>query len=108
MSVVQRWSGRETRALREAMRMTIVEFADRLGVSDRTVSKWEQGGAAKYPIPAMQQILDTAFSQCARMLGLDFTLSSAARHPSQLRSTNLEHMSSTLTSSYRSMLVRPR
>ncbi len=64
MSIVQRWSGRETRALREAMRMTLVEFADYLGVSDRTISKWERGGAKQFPAPAMQQVLDAALARC--------------------------------------------
>ena len=35
------WTGRETRALRHALRMTIVLFSGHLGVGKRTVSKWE-------------------------------------------------------------------
>lgn len=41
MATVERWSGLEVRALREASRMSTGEFAARLGVSDRMVSKWE-------------------------------------------------------------------
>lgn len=41
MATVERWSGLEVRALREASRMSTEEFATRLGVSDRMVSKWE-------------------------------------------------------------------
>ncbi|MFE2294547.1 SUMF1/EgtB/PvdO family nonheme iron enzyme [Streptomyces sp. NPDC059452] len=41
MATVERWSGLEVRALREASRMSTEEFAARLGVSDRMVSKWE-------------------------------------------------------------------
>lgn len=41
MATVERWSGLEVRALREAARMSTEEFATRLGVSDRMVSKWE-------------------------------------------------------------------
>jgi DNA-binding transcriptional regulator YiaG len=33
-TTIQKWSGRETRVLREAMRMTIREFAAHLGVSE--------------------------------------------------------------------------
>lgn len=64
MTIVQRWSGRETRALREAQRMTVIEFAEYLGVTDRTVSKWEAGGSARFPLPAIQQVLDTALTMC--------------------------------------------
>ncbi|MGH4011611.1 MAG: NB-ARC domain-containing protein [Pseudonocardiaceae bacterium] len=44
MSGLRRWSGRETRALREALRMSVRTFAAHLGISDRTVPKWEAGG----------------------------------------------------------------
>src|SRR5437868_5587777 len=73
MSVVQRWSGRETRALREAMRMTLVEFAEHLGVSDRAVSRWEAGGTAKCPMPSMQQLLDVALHRSSDDIRSRFT-----------------------------------
>ncbi|MFB7258045.1 helix-turn-helix domain-containing protein [Streptomyces nojiriensis] len=41
MATVGRWSGLEVRALREASRMSTEEFAARLGVGDRMVSRWE-------------------------------------------------------------------
>jgi DNA-binding transcriptional regulator YiaG len=41
VATVPLWSGREVRALREARRMSVREFAAHLGVSDRMVSKWE-------------------------------------------------------------------
>jgi transcriptional regulator with XRE-family HTH domain len=59
MSTVHKWSGLEARALREATRTTIREFADILGVSARTVSKWEAGGNNITPRPETQAILDT-------------------------------------------------
>lgn len=40
--VVGRWTGHETRALREALRMTVHDFARHLGVAPETVSGWEQ------------------------------------------------------------------
>ncbi|WP_018785312.1 DNA-binding transcriptional regulator [Micromonospora sp. CNB394] len=43
MTTVQKWTGRETRMLRHALRMSIRDFAEHLGVSERTVSKWEAG-----------------------------------------------------------------
>jgi transcriptional regulator with XRE-family HTH domain len=38
------------------------EFGRRLGVSDRSVSKWEAGGSAMRPRPFTQGLLDTALS----------------------------------------------
>jgi transcriptional regulator with XRE-family HTH domain len=60
---VERWTGRETRALRHALRMTVVGFAEHLGVSTRTVSKWEARGADIEPLPEMQAALDTALNR---------------------------------------------
>jgi transcriptional regulator with XRE-family HTH domain len=62
---VERWTGRETRALRHALRMTVVGFAEHLGVSTRTVSKWEARGADIEPLPEMQAALDTALSRAS-------------------------------------------
>jgi formylglycine-generating enzyme required for sulfatase activity len=60
---VPQWSGREVRALREARRMSVREFAAHLGVSDRMVSKWEAGGIAIRPRPINQAALDTSLAQ---------------------------------------------
>ncbi|MFY1703383.1 helix-turn-helix domain-containing protein [Micromonospora sp. WMMA1923] len=60
MTTVQKWTGRETRALRHALRMSIRDFAEHLGVSERTVSKWEAGREGVQPRPEMQAALDTA------------------------------------------------
>lgn len=56
---VQLWSGCEVRALREAKRLSIRDFAGKLGVSQRMVSKWEAGGESIHPRPANQDALDT-------------------------------------------------
>ena len=61
-STVPLWSGREVRALREARRMSVREFAAHLGVSDRMVSKWEAGGDGIRPRPLNQSALDTSLS----------------------------------------------
>jgi formylglycine-generating enzyme required for sulfatase activity len=60
---VQRWSGREVRALRDAKRMSLREFAAHLGISDRMVSKWEAGGEQIRPRPVNQAALDTSLAQ---------------------------------------------
>jgi DNA-binding transcriptional regulator YiaG len=43
--------------------MTIRDFADHLGVAERTVAKWEAGGAAMVPVPVMQAALDTVLTR---------------------------------------------
>jgi hypothetical protein len=61
-TTVHRWSGREIRALRQAKRMSIRQFAAHLGVSDRMVSKWEAGGPTIHPRPVNQEALDTSLA----------------------------------------------
>lgn len=64
--VVLRWAHAEVRALREARRMSIRDFAAHLGVSDRVVSKWEAGAQ---PRPVNQAALDVSLARCdARQL----------------------------------------
>ena len=65
MTTVQKWTGRETRALRHALRMSIRDFAEHLGVSERTVSKWEAGRETVQPRPEMQAALDTALRRAS-------------------------------------------
>ena len=63
MATVQQWSGVEVRALREAKRMSIREFAAHLGISERMVSKWEAGRETIHPRPVNQAALDTCLSR---------------------------------------------
>ncbi|NGM16117.1 DUF5919 domain-containing protein [Verrucosispora sioxanthis] len=65
MTTVHRWTGRETRALRQALRMSIRDFSAHLGVAERTVSKWEAGQEAVRPRPEMQAALDTVLDKSA-------------------------------------------
>jgi transcriptional regulator with XRE-family HTH domain len=60
---VREWSGREARALRLALRLSVRLFADHLGLAARTVSKWEKLGEATIPRPDTQAVLDTALAQ---------------------------------------------
>jgi transcriptional regulator with XRE-family HTH domain len=60
---VETWSGREARALREALRLSVRDFAAHLGVAPRTVSKWEAGNEAVHPRPDLQRVLDTALQR---------------------------------------------
>ncbi|MFI5496279.1 helix-turn-helix domain-containing protein [Actinoplanes sp. NPDC051859] len=59
MTTVQRWTGKETRALRLSLRLTVRGFAADLGVGVRTVANWEAGGSGVVPRPELQAALDT-------------------------------------------------
>jgi len=62
---VWHWTGREAKLLRQALRLSIRDFAARLGVGARTVNKWEARQAGITPLPYMQQVLDTALAQAS-------------------------------------------
>ncbi|GAA4010602.1 hypothetical protein GCM10022247_36020 [Allokutzneria multivorans] len=53
--VVRTWTGRETRALRDARRMSAKEFAAHLGFDEKAVLGWEKGVSLQ---PRTQQALD--------------------------------------------------
>lgn len=59
---VKIWSGREIRALREAQRMSLRDFAAHLGISERMVSKWEAAGEGINPRPVNQAALDSSLN----------------------------------------------
>jgi transcriptional regulator with XRE-family HTH domain len=59
MTAVNKWSGYEARILRESLRMSMRVFAEHLGVSTRTISKWEHCGRGRRPRPELQAALDT-------------------------------------------------
>ncbi|AKN71110.1 hypothetical protein QR97_15955 [Streptomyces sp. PBH53] len=63
MVSVQQWTGREAGALRAALRMSMRAFAEHLGVSLRSVAKWESLGTEIQPRPDTQAILDTALAR---------------------------------------------
>ncbi len=57
--LVTEWTGRETRALRVALRLTVTEFAKSLQVSTNMVSRWEKGAEETRIRMGNQQSLDT-------------------------------------------------
>ncbi|NJP34883.1 DUF5919 domain-containing protein [Micromonospora thermarum] len=91
-TTVHRWTGRETRVLRQALRLSIRDFSARLGVAERTVSKWESGQDAVVPRPEMQAALDTALSTAAADVRARFSaaLGTAGTRPA----TDAEHRGS--------------
>ena len=62
--LVTQWTGREIKAFRAAIRMSLLEFAT-AGVSDRIVLKWEAGGTGRIPRMVNQAALDTLLAQAA-------------------------------------------
>jgi transcriptional regulator with XRE-family HTH domain len=76
--VVARWTGQEASALRQALRMTIRDFADHLGVAERTVAKWEAGGSAMVPVPVLQAALDTVLARASDEAKVRFAMLLAA------------------------------
>jgi tetratricopeptide (TPR) repeat protein len=74
MASVRLWTGREAKALRRALRLSVRAFADHLGVAPRTVTKWEALGAETSPWPNTQAILDTALGQADADAKLRFEL----------------------------------
>ncbi|MCI3155514.1 NUDIX domain-containing protein [Streptomyces sp. GB4-14] len=67
------WTGRTACLLQEAMRMTNEAFAERLGISPRTVSRWHSSPGMVHRTE-VQQILDTAYEQAGEAVQRRFAL----------------------------------
>lgn len=99
MATVQQWSGSEIRALREAKRMSLRDFAAHLGVSERMISKWEKEGSDVIPRPINQAALDTALNRCdpdtkarfTNLTGLSENGSGDDRQVEPIGSTQVRH-----------------
>jgi transcriptional regulator with XRE-family HTH domain len=74
VAAVRVWTGREARALRGALRLSVRGFGEHLGVAPRTVSKWEHLGEDTRPHPDTQAILDTALGRAGTDVQLRFQL----------------------------------
>ncbi|WP_157171600.1 hypothetical protein, partial [Nocardia veterana] len=59
------WTGFEAAALQEAMRYSVRDFAEMLGVESTTVTNWRTGLSTVTPRTRTQAILDTAYRQRA-------------------------------------------
>jgi transcriptional regulator with XRE-family HTH domain len=73
MITVQSWTGTETKALRQAMRLSIRAFAAYLGIDARTVNKWEARHTTITLRPHTQTLMDTALKQAAEDVQTRFT-----------------------------------
>ncbi|MFF2751742.1 NB-ARC domain-containing protein [Kitasatospora sp. NPDC058048] len=65
VGTVQRWTGKESRALREAKRQSVRGFAAYLGVGSRTVSDWESPSNPKAISKLLQEALDSTLERCS-------------------------------------------
>jgi len=63
MTVVERWTGHEAKLLRAALRLSIRDFAARLGVAARTVNTWEERLGDITPLPHMQEYWTAPFRE---------------------------------------------
>lgn len=73
MDVVSTWTGRTACLLQQAMRMTNEAFADRLGISERTVSRWHANPGMTHRTE-VQQILDIAYREAGEEVQRRFAL----------------------------------
>ncbi|WP_327591339.1 hypothetical protein OHA25_60415 (plasmid) [Nonomuraea sp. NBC_00507] len=76
MNVVK-WTGASAAALRQAYRLSQLEFAQRLGVSPRTVANWDTRPSLK-PGTTQQRILDTALRMAPEDVRARFFLLTSA------------------------------
>jgi formylglycine-generating enzyme required for sulfatase activity len=63
---IEQWTGQHTAALRRALRLSIREFANLLGINERTVYKWEERGAEVVLLPINQSSLDVTLQDADR------------------------------------------
>jgi hypothetical protein len=71
IDLVATWTGWHANALRQALRMTNEEFAERLNVGVRTVAYW-RSRPEMVPRQGMQQILDAALQQAPELARAQF------------------------------------
>jgi transcriptional regulator with XRE-family HTH domain len=71
MTVIEEWTGRHAHALRTALRLTNEAFAERLGISPRTGTKWRERPEMVLS-PHLQAALDTLLSEAPPDAGVRF------------------------------------
>ena len=101
MAVVDTWTGTHVKALREALRLSQREFAQRLGVAIRTVAAWDAGRDQIVPKPSSQEILDATLrmlsaEEQSRFEKLLVPTSSSAGHAERTSNDRMAHVMSVL------------
>jgi 8-oxo-dGTP diphosphatase len=73
VDVVETWTGRTACLLQQAMRLTNEAFAERLGISERTISRWHANPGMTHRTE-VQQILDIAYEEAGETVQRRFAL----------------------------------
>ncbi|MFE7233949.1 NUDIX domain-containing protein [Streptomyces sp. NPDC057596] len=73
MELVSTWTGRSACLLQQAMRLTNEAFAERLGISERTISRWHANPGMTHRTE-VQQILDIAYEEAGDTVQRRFAL----------------------------------
>jgi 8-oxo-dGTP diphosphatase len=73
VDVVETWTGRSACLLQQAMRLTNEAFAERLGISERTISRWHANPGMTHRTE-VQQILDIAHREAGEEVQRRFAL----------------------------------
>lgn len=73
MDFVDTWTGRSACLLQQAMRLTNEAFAERLGISERTISRWHASPGMVHRTE-VQQILDIAYEEAGETVQRRFAL----------------------------------
>ncbi|MGH3820636.1 MAG: helix-turn-helix domain-containing protein, partial [Pseudonocardiaceae bacterium] len=83
MVTVQCWTGAETKALRQAMRLSVRAFAAYLGIDARSVNKWEARLGTITLRPAPQSIMNTALGRAPDDVKNNFAQTVSTREQEQ-------------------------
>ncbi|WP_433204498.1 helix-turn-helix domain-containing protein [Nocardia sp. CA-107356] len=78
--IVYGWTGVESKALREAMNLTIEQFAQKVQVAARTVEGWEIQGAKATLRPSSRRLLDQTLTDAPKCVAARFERALGA-HP---------------------------
>ncbi|MGX1778369.1 helix-turn-helix domain-containing protein [Nocardia brasiliensis] len=84
--IVYEWTGIESKALRDAMNLTVEQFAQKLQVAARTVEGWESRGAETRLRPSSRQLLDRALTAAPKCVAARFerALGAPSERPDEL------------------------
>ncbi|MGH7869916.1 MAG: helix-turn-helix domain-containing protein, partial [Candidatus Dormibacteraceae bacterium] len=95
MATVQCWTGAETKALRQAMRLSTRAFAAHLGIDTRTINKWEARHTTITLRPHTQTLMDTALARAPQDVQTRFTqkmhTTQHERHPNTAQPATPAH-----------------
>ncbi|WP_280445617.1 helix-turn-helix domain-containing protein [Nocardia brasiliensis] len=78
--IIYSWTGIECRALRDAMRMSVGDFAKELDVSARSIEGWEAQGATARLRGSSQRLLEKALADAPECVVARFARALGAEH----------------------------